>query len=124
MGGSRGGHGRGTMIISEHIHNKHTVCNRMKNLKVTTRKDDLGPRGSSYFASQAQRIWSMRGWETGENQEESSNFVSLWAHYLNHSFLPISSNTKNGQLRTTILHLSFRAQRDERGRVRLDSVID
>lgn len=32
------------------------------------------------------------------NPKESSNFVSLWADYLKNGFLPISSNTKNGQL--------------------------
>lgn len=47
-----------------------------------------------------------------ENQEESSNFVSLRAYYLSNGFLPISSNS----CFSVIFHLSLRAQREQERR--------
>ena len=44
------------------------------------------------------------------SQEESSNFVSLWANYQKNGFLPISSNTKNGQLLLYDISSEFQGQ--------------
>ena len=44
------------------------------------------------------------------SQEESSNFVSLWANYQKNGFLPISSNMKNGQLLLYDISSEFQGQ--------------
>lgn len=56
------------------------------------------------------RVWEYWKHEKqDENQEASSNFVSLWAYYLSNGFLPISSNS----CFSVIFHLSLRAQREQ-----------
>lgn len=44
------------------------------------------------------------------SQEESSNFVSLWANYQKNGFLPISSSMKNGQLLLYDISSEFQGQ--------------
>lgn len=114
VGGSRGEHGRGMMIKREHIHNKCTICNTMKN---PSNNEPLGKIIWDLWlfllcllGRKNSRVWEYWKHEKqDENQEASSNFVSLWAYYLSNGFLPISSNS----CFSVIFHLSFMAQREQ-----------
>ena len=130
VGGSTGEHGRGKMTKREHVHNKCTVCNKTKNLKVTMSLLErlFGTMSLFQFClmgTKDSRVCEYRKQEKqDENQEESSNFVSLWVYYLKHVSFQFPPTWILVSCFSMIFHLSFRAKREEeRKKVGLYQVI-
>lgn len=94
----------------------------MKNLKVTMNllkglsgtMDTLATFSLGHKEFKVCASWKQE--KHSKNQEKSSKFVSLWANYQKHGFLPVSSSMKNGNCFSMIFHLSFKVKREEEGR--------